>query len=107
MKYCQDCGDECLRRKRCPHCNLLVCSHCWYHTHINMLRQDSQKLKLYIWYYDVAVSDYDPPRTGIVLAESEGQARDMLGQELGYHPPGLDEAPEIHELDKPIALYTI
>lgn len=30
---CEDCGDECKRRKKCPHCGYLVCVWCWHHIH--------------------------------------------------------------------------
>jgi hypothetical protein len=33
MKDCQDCGDKTKRRKRCQHCDLLVCGWCWHHVH--------------------------------------------------------------------------
>lgn len=28
---CERCGDECKRRKLCPHCGFLVCPWCWHH----------------------------------------------------------------------------
>ena len=33
MVECQDCGDGCQRRRRCPHCGLLVCGWCFNHVH--------------------------------------------------------------------------
>ena len=33
---CEDCGDETdagERRKKCPHCALMVCRWCWHHVH--------------------------------------------------------------------------
>src|SRR5579872_595242 len=32
---CDDCGDECVRRKRCPRCRMLVCPWCRNHIHNN------------------------------------------------------------------------
>jgi hypothetical protein len=32
-KCCEDCGDECRRRTRCPACDLLVCRWCYHHVH--------------------------------------------------------------------------
>lgn len=31
---CEDCGDTCKRRTRCPNCKKLVCSWCYHHTHM-------------------------------------------------------------------------
>lgn len=33
MVQCEDCGDDCQRRTRCPNCNNLVCRWCYHHTH--------------------------------------------------------------------------
>lgn len=33
MTLCEDCGEDCKRRTRCPNCKLLVCSWCWHHSH--------------------------------------------------------------------------
>jgi hypothetical protein len=33
MKECEDCGDECARRTKCPLCGLLVCPWCRGHVH--------------------------------------------------------------------------
>ena len=33
---CEDCGEEVPKgkwRRRCPHCNLLVCPYCYHHAH--------------------------------------------------------------------------
>lgn len=30
---CGDCGDLVKRRRLCPHCQLMVCGHCWHHVH--------------------------------------------------------------------------
>src|SRR4051812_12946255 len=32
-KCCEDCGDECRRRTRCPACGILVCRWCYHHIH--------------------------------------------------------------------------
>ena len=33
MKICEDCGDECTKRLRCPLCKKLVCPWCRHHVH--------------------------------------------------------------------------
>jgi hypothetical protein len=33
MPECEDCGDDCQRRTRCPHCGQLVCGWCYSHVH--------------------------------------------------------------------------
>lgn len=33
MVQCQDCGDDCQRRTRCPNCGQLVCRWCYHHIH--------------------------------------------------------------------------
>ncbi len=33
MKECEDCGEECRRRYRCPYCGLLICGWCQNHVH--------------------------------------------------------------------------
>ncbi len=33
MTECEDCGDDCGRRTRCPYCGLLICRWCYHHIH--------------------------------------------------------------------------
>lgn len=33
MRECEDCGEECKRRRRCNRCGKLVCAWCSHHVH--------------------------------------------------------------------------
>lgn len=33
MTQCEDCGEDCKRRTRCPRCGKLVCRWCYHHIH--------------------------------------------------------------------------
>lgn len=33
MSICEDCREDCRRRKVCWHCGFYVCGYCWNHIH--------------------------------------------------------------------------
>lgn len=44
MTKCEDCSDECKRRKKCPACELKVCIWCWHHVHqLDTLKKEAKE----------------------------------------------------------------
>lgn len=63
MTQCEDCGDDCQRRTRCPNCNKLVCRWCYHHTH--------------------NLEDYVPPHR-LVPVENPEDPEEIIGWEVEY-----------------------